>query len=102
MTLGCSVLTRSRAASRSSEKSSARRPATQRVLVSRAYSGYIEYVGAKLTAVRPGPPKAWSSCSMTSLEPLAAQTCSGRMPAGVSRERYHASDWRSATNSRSG
>ena len=43
------------ARSRSSEKSSSRWPTTQSVLVSRAYSGYIEYVGAKLTAVRPGP-----------------------------------------------
>ena len=42
--------------------------------MSRAYSGYIEYVGAKLSADRPGPPKAWSSWSITSLEPLAAQT----------------------------
>ena len=61
-------------------------------MVSRAYSGYIEYVGAKLSAVRPGPPKAWSSWSITSLEPLAAHTCSGRMPCGrvlaeVRRER---------------
>ena len=44
--------------------------------VSRAYSGYIEYVGAKDTAVRPGPPKACNNCSMTSFEPLAAQTLS--------------------------
>ena len=29
------------------------------------------------SAVRPGPPKACSSCSITSLEPLAAHTCSG-------------------------
>ncbi len=60
--------------------------------VSRAYSGYIEYVGAKLSAVRPGPPKAWSSCSITSLEPLAAHTCSGvdavrRVAGEVGRQR---------------
>ena len=83
-------------------KSSARRPSTQVVEVSRAYSGYIEYVGAKLTAVRPGPPKAWSSCSITSLEPLAAHTCSGRTPSGVSLLRYAASAARSSPNSRSG
>ena len=70
--------------------------------MSRAYSGYIEYVGAKLSAVRPGPPKACSSCSITSLEPLAAHTCSGAMPCGVSRDRYAASAVRSSTSSRSG
>ena len=48
--------------------------------VLRAYSGYIEYVGAKLSASRPGPPKACSSCCITSLDPLAAQTMSGVMP----------------------
>ena len=37
-------------------------------------SGCIEYDGSKPTAVRPGPPKACSSCWRTSLEPLAAQT----------------------------
>ena len=46
-------------------------------MASRAYSGYIEYVGAKLIAVRPGPPKACRICSITSLEPLAAQIWSG-------------------------
>ena len=54
--------------------------------MSRAYSGYIEYVGAKLTATRPGPPKACSSCSITSLEPLAAHTWPGvtsRPPSAV-------------------
>ena len=71
---------RSRAASRSSEKSVSRRPTTQPVIASRAYSGYMEYVGAKLSAVRPGPPKACSSWSMTSLEPLAAHTWAGVMP----------------------
>ena len=73
--------------SRSSEKSSSRWPTTQSVLVSRAYSGYIEYVGAKLSAVRPGPAYAWSSWSITSLEPFAAHTCSVVIPWGVSFER---------------
>ncbi len=67
----------SRAWSTSTVKSSSRRPVTHVVRVSRAYSGYIEYVGAKLRAVRPGPPKACSTWSMTSLDPLAAHTCSG-------------------------
>jgi hypothetical protein len=39
-------------------KSAARGPVTQAVNVSRQYSGYIEYVGAKPSAVRPGPPNA--------------------------------------------
>ena len=90
-TLGRSFSTSSRAASRSRLKSLSRRPATQAVIESRAYSGYIEYVGAKLIAVRPGPPKACSSCSITSLEPLAAQTWSGVIAkprvGSVSRER---------------
>ena len=30
--------------------------------------------GAKDMAVRPGPPKAWRTCSITSLDPLAAHT----------------------------
>src|SRR3954454_17588409 len=47
-----------RATSGSTLKSSSRRPVTQAVDVSRAYSGYIEYVGAKDSAVRPGPPNA--------------------------------------------
>ena len=51
----CSLDQRAGRASRSSVKSSSRWPTTQSVLVSRAYSGYIEYVGAKLSAVRPGP-----------------------------------------------
>ncbi len=64
------------APSRSRVKSWARCACTQVVEVLRAYSGYIEYVGEKPSARRPGPPKACSSCSITSLEPLAAQTCS--------------------------
>ena len=83
-------------------KSSSRWPATHSVTVSRAYSGYIEYVGAKLSATRPGPPNACSSCSMTSLEPLAAHTMSGVMPAPPDRLRYAARAPRSATSSRSG
>ena len=61
--------------------------------------GYIEYVGAKLSATRPGPPKACSSWSITSLEPLAAQTCSG---GDAVPPRYAASAVRSSVNSRSG
>ncbi len=77
ITLGrCSAMSRL-ASSKSKLKSSWRRPATQVVIASRAYSGYIEYVGAKLIAVRPGPPKACRICSITSLEPLAAQSWSG-------------------------
>ena len=76
-TLGCSRSDQLARRSGSSAKSLSRCPSTHRVPVSRAYSGYIEYVGAKLTAVRPGPPKACSRCSITSLEPLAAQTWSG-------------------------
>ena len=91
-----------RAWSRSIRKSLSRCPTTQPVWVSRAYSGYIEYVGAKLTAVRPGPPKACSNCSITSLEPLAAQTMSDVTVAVVSASRYAASAPRSSVNSRSG
>ena len=75
----CSAIT-ARACSTSREKSSSRCPTTQPVLASRAYSGYIEYVGAKETATRPGPPNAWRICSITSLDPLAAHTCSGATP----------------------
>ena len=39
--------------------------------------GCIEYDGAKPSAVRPAPPKACRICWSTSLEPLAAHTCSG-------------------------
>ena len=77
ITLGWCASTRRRASSMSKLKSSWRRPATQVVMASRAYSGYIEYVGANETAVRPGPPKACRICSITSLEPFAAHTCSG-------------------------
>ena len=77
---GCRSSTSSRAWSRSRLKSLSRCPVTHSVTLSRAYSGYIEYVGAKLSATRPGPPKAWSSWSITSLDPLAAHTCSGRTP----------------------
>ena len=43
-------------------------------------SGYIEYVGAKPNAVRPGPAKACRTCCSTSLEPFAAQICSRVSP----------------------
>ena len=39
--------------------------------------GCIEYAGVNPSAVRPGPPNAWSRCRSTSLLPLPAQTCSG-------------------------
>ena len=57
-------------------KSSLRGPAIQPVPVPREISACIEYEGSKPSAVRPGPPKVCSSCWMTSLEPLAAHTCS--------------------------
>ena len=53
--------------------------------VSRQYSGYIEYVGVKPSAVRPGPPNASSSWCMTSLLPLAAHTWSAVSATPVSR-----------------
>lgn len=92
----------SRAWSRSIVKSVSRWPVTHVVRVSRAYSGYIEYVGAKLSAVRPGPPKACSTCSITSLDPLAAQTCSGARSAPDSVRRKAARSARRSRNSRSG
>ena len=46
------------------------------VNVSRAYSGYIEYVGSQPSAARPGPPKAWNIWSMISLDPFAPHTWS--------------------------
>lgn len=55
-------------------KSSLRGPEIQPVPVPREMSACIEYDGSKPIAVRPGPPKVCSSCWMTSLEPLAAQT----------------------------
>ena len=79
-TLGRCFAITSRAWSTSSEKSSSRWPTTQSVIASRAYSGYIEYVGANDTAVRPGPPKACRICSITSLDPLAAHTWAGVTP----------------------
>ena len=78
--LGRRSSTSARARSRSSAKSSSRWPTAHSVRVLRAYSGYMEYVGAKLSASRPGPPKACSSCCITSLDPLAAHTISGVMP----------------------
>src|SRR3712207_3477390 len=101
-TLGCTSFTSATARAVSRVKSSSRRPATQPVWVSRAYSGYIEYVGANDTTVRPGPPKAWSRWSITSFDPLAAHTCAGSVPRPPSVSRYAASPARSAANSRSG
>ena len=68
------------AASGSMVKSSARGKVTKAEWVSRAYSGYIEYVGAKLSTVRPGPANACSTWSITSLLPLAAHTLSAVRP----------------------
>ena len=69
------------AASSASMVKSSRRGTVRQVLwVSRAYSGYIEYVGANDSTVRPGPAKACSTCSITSLLPLAAQICSAVSP----------------------
>ena len=61
-------------------KSSRRGNVVHAVWVSRAYSGYIEYVGANDSTLRPGPPNAISTCSITSLLPLAAQTLSAVRP----------------------
>ncbi len=68
-------------------KSASRRPTTYAECVSRAYSGYIEYVGAKDTTVRPGPANACKRWSMTSFEPFAAQTCSAATRTPLSRAR---------------
>lgn len=97
----CSAIACSAAAG-SIVKSSLRGPETQAVPVPRAMSACIEYEGSKPMAVRPGPPKVCSSCWMTSLEPLAAQTFSRPtwwLPVFV---RYLASSVRSSTASRSG
>src|SRR5699024_4884927 len=74
-TSGCQAATHSTAWLASTVKSSDLRAVIHRVWVSRAYSGYIEYVGVNDRAVRPGPAKACNSWVMTSLEPLAAQMC---------------------------
>lgn len=79
-----------------------RGPEIQPVPVPRAISACIEYDGSKPSAVRPGPPKVCSSCWMTSLEPLAAQTFSRATGWPVVFVRYSASLVRSSTASRSG
>ncbi len=86
------------AASGSMVKSSRRGNVVQAVWVSRAYSGYIEYVGANDSTERSGPPNAISTCSITSLLPLAAHTWSAVSPC----PRYAARSARSAMASRSG
>ncbi len=63
----------------------ARAPSAQAVPVTWAIRGCIEYAGVKPSARRPGPPKAWSSCCSTSLEPFAAQTWSGSTGAAGGR-----------------
>src|SRR4051794_26645666 len=76
-TVGWTSLISATARPGSSPKSSSRLPVTHQVLVSRAYSGYMEYVGANETAVRPGPPDACRRGSMPALEPFAAQIGGG-------------------------
>ena len=78
--------------------SASRTPGRQRVPVPAVMISCIEYDGVKPSAVRPGPPNACSSCWMTSLDPLAAQTCAGASP----WPRYAARSARSASASRSG
>jgi hypothetical protein len=68
------------AASGSMVKSSRRGAVYHSLWVSRAYSGYIEYVGVNESTRRPGPAKANSTCNITSLLPLAAQICSAVNP----------------------
>ena len=58
---------------RSRLKSAARPPGTHSVWVPSEMIGCIEYDGTKPIALRPGPPKACSSCCRISLDPLAAQ-----------------------------
>ena len=53
------------------------------VKVSRAYSGYMEYVGVNVSADRPGPPKARNRWCITSFDPFAAHTWSTPTGAGV-------------------
>ncbi len=101
-TFGRSSAIAVRAASRSMVKSSLRGPETQPVPVPRAISACIEYEGSKPIAVRPGPPKVCSSCCSTSLEPLAAHTCSLVTRYPVVSVRYAARPVRSSTASRSG
>ncbi len=97
----CSAIAFS-AAARSIVKSSLRGPEIHPVPVPRAMSPCIEYDGSKPIAVRPGPPKVCSSCWMTSLEPLAAQTLAGPTGWPEVSVRYSASLVRSSTASRSG
>ena len=68
------------AASGSMVKSSRRGKVIQRLWVLRAYSGYMEYVGAKDSTDRSGPANACSTCSITSLLPFAAQIWSAVRP----------------------
>ena len=68
------------------------------MLVASAIRGCIEYDGSNPSALRPGPPKACSTCWMISLEPLAAQTWAAVSP----WPRYRARASRNSTASRSG
>ena len=90
------------AASADRVKSAARGPPTHWVPVPAARIGCIEYDGSNPSAIRPGPPNACSTCCSTSLEPLAAQSCSMVSATPVRSLRYQASDVRSCSASRSG
>ena len=76
-TSGAVARTRSATSNGSRVKSSRRPPSTQAVPDVAVMIGCIEYDGVNPSAVRPGPPNAWSSCWSTSLEPFAAHTCPG-------------------------
>ena len=85
---GCTSLMAAMVRSTFNVKSSLRCATRQAVNVSRAYSGYIEYVGSQPRAVRPGPPNAWKTCSMISLEPFAPHSWSTLRSTPDSRLRY--------------
>ena len=77
---GCSTEISSVARATSIVKSSVLGAVIHRVCVSRAYSGYIEYVGVNDNADRPGPANAWNSWVIISLDPLAAHMWSALRP----------------------
>ena len=79
-TSGCSRRMCAAAWSASRPKSGSRAAGIHRVPVVFAISGCMEYDGSKPVALRPGPPYAWSSCWITSLEPLAAHSCGPASP----------------------
>ena len=87
MTSGSVSAMTAAAFSTSSEKSWRRGVGIHSVRVPAAMIGCIEYDGVKPSAVRPAPPKACRICWSTSLEPFAAQICSGRSAPPLVRER---------------